>query len=217
MSIEEKKDQKCNRCRSYRYPRQFINSTGRVLKTCDPCRERCKISREKNRCEHGRQKKQCKECGGSQICEHNREKTTCKECSGGAICEHDRIRSQCKECRGSQICEHDRIRSQCKDCMNNEQKIEYIQKRMISHSREKDKKINKYDVNNFIDKPFLEGLFEDSSVCHYCSIDFTYNERIDTLVTIERLNNTIGHTKSNCVLACWKCNLSHKGNNDIRT
>ena len=164
-----------------------------------------------------KQKFDCKQCGGSGICEHDRIRSRCKECNGGSICIHGRQRSQCKDCKGGSICEHNKQRSQCKNCMNDEQKIEYIQKTMIKNSRKKDKKKDRYDANNFIDKPFLEGLFEDSENCHYCSINFTYNEVIDTFVTIERLNNNIGHIKSNCVLACWKCNNSHQDKDDIRT
>ena len=67
-------------------------------------------------CEHGRQRSQCKECGGSKICEHGRRRSQCKECGGSQVCEHGRVRSQCKECGGSQICEHGRIRSTCKEC-----------------------------------------------------------------------------------------------------
>jgi hypothetical protein len=42
--------------------------------------------------------------------------------------------------------------------MNHEQKIEFIQKTMISSSRQADKKSNRYDPDNFIDKCFSEGL-----------------------------------------------------------
>ena len=197
--MEELKEQKCIYCRVILPINNFtLNKNGKYLKTCDKCREKKKIVRERNKCEHGRERNKCKECGGSQICEHQRQ------------------RSQCKECNGASICEHRRIRSTCKECMNDEQKIEYIKKTMISHSREKDKKYNIYDADNFIDKCFLEGLFEDSTTCHYCSVEFTYNERCDTYVSIERLNNNIGHIKSNCVLACWKCNLRHQDKNDIR-
>ena len=51
-------------------------------------------------CEHGRQKYQCKECGGSGICEHGRQKNQCKECGGSAICEHGGHKYQCKKCNG---------------------------------------------------------------------------------------------------------------------
>ena len=55
-------------------------------------------TKEKNNCEHSRQKSKCKKCGGSQICEHNRQKSQCKDCGGSEICEHNRRKSQCKDC-----------------------------------------------------------------------------------------------------------------------
>jgi hypothetical protein len=91
----------------------------RAPPTKGPCehgvkqRSRCKVC---SACPHGRQRRQCKECGGSQICEHGRQRSTCKECGGSSICEHGRQRYQCKECGGSQICEHGRHRSSCKEC-----------------------------------------------------------------------------------------------------
>jgi len=100
--------------------------------------------------------------------------------------------------------------------MNEEQKIEYIKKTMIKCSKQSDNKKEHYDADKFIDMEFLTELFEESNTCHYCSVEFTYNERCDTFVTIERLNNKIGHIKSNCVLACWNCNIKHNDQNDIR-
>ena len=191
--MDEIKEQKCNYCKVilpiYKFSK---NRACKYLKSCDECRVKQKKNRDNNKCEHGIQRSRCKECDGSEFCEHNRR------------------RSRFKECDGSEICDHNRRRESCKDCMNNEEKIEFIQKRMISNSRVFDKKHNLYDPNNFIDKCFLEGLFEDSQNCHYCDVEFTYNKKIVTFVTIERLNNSIGHIKSNCVLACWDCNSKHK-------
>jgi hypothetical protein len=211
---EEKADVKCAKCKCYRYPSEFLNAKGRELKTCKKCRDLATKSRQKYKCIHGRQKAHCKHCAGSSICEHGRQKAHCVECGGASICVHGRRKIRCKECGGASICEHGRQRGTCKDCMNDEQKIEYIQKTMIKHSRQADKKSNRYDPDHFIDKPFLEGLFEDSQNCHYCGVQFTHNEKIGTLVTIERLNNSIGHIKSNCVLACWDCNTRHKSRDE---
>jgi hypothetical protein len=36
-------------------------------------------------CEHGRQKSQCNECGGSSMCEHGRQKSRCKQCGGSSL------------------------------------------------------------------------------------------------------------------------------------
>ena len=55
------------------------------------------LNKDKNKCEHNRQKSRCKECGGSQICEHNRQKSACKECVGGSICEHKKIYRKIEE------------------------------------------------------------------------------------------------------------------------
>jgi hypothetical protein len=114
--MEEVKHEKCNRCSCWRLPEDFLNEKCRKVKTCLKCRDLCKKHREKNKCEHNKQKSRCKECGGASICEHDRIKSQCKECGGGSICEHNKIRSSCKECGGGHICEHNRQKSKCKEC-----------------------------------------------------------------------------------------------------
>jgi len=77
---EEKADIRCNRCKCYRYPSEFLNDKGRQMKTCKKCRDSGAKARAKNKCPHGKQKAQCVECRGSQICEHLKRKSVCKEC-----------------------------------------------------------------------------------------------------------------------------------------
>ena len=112
--MEETKS-KCPKCRCWRNNEDFIKKD-KVLKTCLKCRQNGVKSNEKNKCEHGRQRSQCKDCGGASICEHGRIRCTCKDCGGSQICEHGRIRSQCVECGGASICEHGRRRSECVEC-----------------------------------------------------------------------------------------------------
>ena len=78
---------------------------------------------------------------------------------------------------------------------------------------------NIYDADRFIDKCFLEGLVEDYKQCYYgdCQdavglgpVNLQYTEYRNDLASIERLDNSIGHIKSNCVLCCLKCNVSKK-------
>ena len=69
-----------------------------------------------SKCEHGKQKANCKECGGSAFCEHNKFKQYCKECGGSSICEHGKRKTNCKKCGGSAFCEHGRLKAQCKEC-----------------------------------------------------------------------------------------------------
>ena len=142
-------------------------------------------------CEHGKYKYQCRECKGSQICPHRRQKYQCKECGGGQICPHSRRKAYCKKCS-------DPIK------VNIEQ--------WIFSRRKYDKMRNIYDADRFIDKYFLKGLIEDYKQCYYgdCKVNLQYTEYQDDLATIERLDNSIGHIKSNCVLCCMKCNKSNK-------
>ena len=95
---EEVKHEQCRRCHTWRTLDLFLNDKNRKVKTCLKCRDTSKKDREKNKCEHNRQKSKCKECGGGSICEHNRQKYGCKECQGKGICEHNIYRSTCKKC-----------------------------------------------------------------------------------------------------------------------
>jgi DNA-directed RNA polymerase subunit RPC12/RpoP len=227
--MEEIQYDKCPRCKTHRLPTQFLNEKGRKLKTCDVCRKRGRKNRENSKCTHNkvkylciicggaslcihnREKIRCKECGGSGICEHNKRKGECKECGGSQICKHYNLKYNCKECLGSQICKHIMKKNICKKCMTTEECILFIKKRMVHNSRNGDKKYERYDANNHIDLCFINGLFEDYVKCPYCDVDFTYEERCKTLITIERKDNSIGHTKANCILCCFSCNSRRVG------
>ena len=118
MAQPEKAYRKCTRCNVNLPLTTFKQKRcGNYKKRCEVC---CKKSREyvrnKNRCEHGREKSKCKDCGGVSVCCHGRIKSQCKDCGGGSICSHNRQKSRCKDCGGSQICPHNRDKSKCKDC-----------------------------------------------------------------------------------------------------
>ena len=156
-------------------------------------------------------KSQCRECGGVGICEHDRIRNTCKDCGGSKICEHDKVRNDCKDCDGSQMCEHNTRRRDCKLCSD---PLKITIKHMISGSKRSDKKYDKYDVVHFVDYCFLENLLDDYTHCCYpdCNTELQIIHYQDNLATIERLDNSIGHIKSNCVICCFKCNNMRKSN-----
>ena len=177
---------------------------------------RCRECGGSQICPHNRQKETCKDCGGAKICRHNRQKNQCKDCGGTQICPHNRQKAHCKECKGSQICAHNRQKSHCKKCrdpftVNIEQ--------WIFSRRQYDKMRNIYDADRFIDKCFLKGLIEDYKQCYYgdCEVNLQYTEYQDDLASIERLDNSIGHIKSNCVLCCLKCNKMNKSEKKQRS
>jgi len=218
----------CKKCREYskksrdKYKNKHLCPHKRLRNTCIDCggASICEHNRQRHTCvdcggasicEHKRLRSQCIDCGGASICEHKRLRSQCIECDGSQICEHKRKRSQCKECGGASICEHKRLRNTCKECND---AIKLTIKRMISSSKTNDKKYDRYDADRFIDKCFLEELVEEYPNCYYddCQIELQYIEYQNNLATIERLDNSIGHIKSNCVLCCLKCNAIKKSN-----
>jgi len=189
----KKRIKNVKRCKTYRYPSEFLKK-GRELKSCQVCRNIATTSRLKHshyRCEHGRSKYRCIECGGSSICEHKTQRSVCKICEGSSICVHKRQRIQCKICGDE---------------------IKITLKNMIKNSKRSDQEHDRYDANNFIDMCFLEGLVEEYPHCYWddCDITLQFIEYREDLATIERLDNSIGHTKANCVFACMNCNKMKK-------
>ena len=196
-------------CKHNREKSQCKDCGGSSICEHNKRKSNCKECGGSSICKHNKRKSRCKDCGGTGICKHNRQKSSCKECGGSSICEHNIHKSNCKQCGGSGICEHNKHKSNCKECKN-PIKITIIN--WIKSSKESDKKHNRYDADHFIDKCFLEGLVEEYPACYYedCKINLQYVKYQNDLATIERINNNIGHIKSNCVICCLKCNQMRK-------
>ena len=198
-------------CEHEKYKYQCKECKGSQICPHNRRKSHCKECEWTQVCPHNGQKYQCKECKGTQVCPHNRQKSHCKECGGTQVCPHNRQKSHCKECGGTQVCPHNRQKSRCKKCSD---PIKVNIEQWIFNRRQYDKMNNIYDADRFIDKCFLKGLVEDYQQCYYgdCKVNFQYTEYQNDLATIERLDNSIGHIKSNCVLCCLKCNKSKKSN-----
>lgn len=81
---------------------------------------------------------------------------------------------------------------------------------LVHNSKNTDKKKNRYDANNHVDACWIkQEMYECEFKCYYCKtwMSLRGEAKSDGLLTIERKDNTIGHIKSNCVLACYKCNM----------
>ena len=65
-----------------------------------------------------------------------------------------------------------------------------------------------FQVDEFIDREFLKRMRKDqNNLCHYCKIIMQSEHRREhDGLTVQRLDNNIAHVKTNCVLACYKCN-----------
>lgn len=163
-----------------------------------------------NICKHGKRKSRCVLCDGSGICKHQKQKVYCVICGGQGLCEHGKRKSQCFLCGGSELCEHNKMKHLCKLCSD---PIHITIQRMIYGSERQDQVCNRFDKENFIDYDHVFQLIQDSeNNCYYCDTNLQFIDcRAPNGATIERLDNTIGHIKTNCVIACWKCNSSRIG------
>ena len=171
----------------------------------------CSICCGSQLCLHNKIKYRCKLCYSSEVCSHGRRKSSCKDCGGGDYCEHSKQKIFCIVCGGSQICSHNKRKSKCKKCSD---PIKVIIYNWMSNTKQNDIKYNRYDADRFIDKCLLKGLIEDYPTCYYedCRTPLQYTKYQYNLATIERINNNIGHIKSNCVLCCLSCNNKRKSN-----
>ena len=82
---------------------------------------------------------------------------------------------------------------------------------IINQSKNSDAKHFRLDKNQFIDEQFVSNLLQLYKKCFYCNCILNYGKRNPQLATIERLDNTLGHIKRNCVIACFSCNVNHVG------
>ena len=163
---------------------------------CSNCKRTTNVSDFKK---DGKVLKTCIKCRMSKLKSNTKNK-----------CLHKKQKHNCIECNGSGICIHKKQKHNCKVCGD---EIKITIQNMIKHSKEKDKKYNRYDIVNFIDKCFLKNLIEDcNDKCYYCQCNLQYIVRQSNLATIERIDNSIGHIKSNVVIACFHCNCKKISN-----
>lgn len=73
------------------------------------------------------------------------------------------------------------------------------------------------DLSTFIDYEYVHNLLQDSHFkCFYCQNDVLIEYDIVREMkqwSLDRKDNTIGHSKTNVVLACLECNLKRKNKN----
>jgi len=91
-----------------------------------------------------------------------------------------------------------------------ENPLEYKLNQMVHHTKSSDIKYNRYDKECHITYEFLqEQHTKQNNKCGYCLVimEYTFENKNNPIqITIERLNNDLGHIKSNCIFSCWKCN-----------
>jgi hypothetical protein len=84
---------------------------------------------------------------------------------------------------------------------------------LVGNSRVGDIKSGRYDKQNHITSKYLKELkLECGQRCSYCECELDWSHqpthiRRPKQVTLQRVNNKLGHIKGNCVYACFECNV----------
>ena len=99
--------------------------------------------------------------------------------------------------------------------VNREKIVAYNQtnwaKITVLSSKRADRDRGRYVEEDYITEDFLKHVWEEQEqMCYHCKNVMTAGVGVNrsttpNAVTVERLNNAIGHTQSNCVLCCRKC------------
>ena len=90
-------------------------------------------------------------------------------------------------------------------------------KQKISSYKSQDTKKDKLDDNFINYTALLEKLVVTKLKCHYCRINtlIVYENKREPLQwTLDRIDNTQGHSNINTVVCCLKCNLDRRCTND---
>jgi len=89
--------------------------------------------------------------------------------------------------------------------------------RKLNSYKQQDIKKKKY-TDDFIEQPdLLEKLVISKLKCYYCKCTVLVlyeNARETRQWTLDRLDNSMGHTNDNVVICCLKCNLERRCLND---
>ena len=87
-------------------------------------------------------------------------------------------------------------------------------KKKLSSYKQQDTLKKRYDIDNFVKMTNILHMMEESDLkCHYCldKMFLLYEmAREKKQWTLDRIDNDIGHTSTNIVLACLECNLKRR-------
>mgnify|MGYP001227391045 CR=1 FL=1 len=87
-------------------------------------------------------------------------------------------------------------------------------KKKINSYKTQDEKKDRYEPNTFITEEELhEKLVSSKLKCHYCRNDVKVIYTVvrdDLQWTLDRIDNSIGHSSENTVISCLKCNLDRR-------
>jgi len=109
-------------------------------------------------------------------------------------------------------------------CMGNNftgiEKIKQMIKKKRSSYRTQDVKKERFNKNTFIEyDELIDKLVISKLKCSYCKCNMLLlykNIRDEKQWTLDRVDNSIGHTNDNCVISCLQCNLQKRSRDDSK-
>ena len=81
--------------------------------------------------------------------------------------------------------------------------------KIVANSRVSDtNKKYSWDKSEYVTAKFPLNQYQlQEGICYWCGTEMQMrNRQLDNGLTIERLDNSLPHTRNNCVLACYQCN-----------
>ncbi|MDR3570677.1 MAG: AAA family ATPase [Candidatus Pacebacteria bacterium] len=88
---------------------------------------------------------------------------------------------------------------------------ETIRKRIASHKIEDEKKGRDYEEEDYVSVDWAMNRFYSSNMTYpHCNTIYNLTTSNMSTFSIDRINDSFAHTKSNCVISCRFCNNSRK-------
>ena len=91
-------------------------------------------------------------------------------------------------------------------------------KQKLNSYKTQDKRKDRYDKETFIKyDELVDKLIESNMKCKYCecvTLLMYMNKREPKQWTLDRIDNSIGHSNVNTIISCLKCNLERRCKND---
>ena len=198
----EMRNKKCPFCKCYRYEADFI-SRDRIVKSCMKCRANAKKSSDKNT----EKRREYYKKNRDKLIQYQKD--------------YMNENIDFKKYQRKYYQEHKQYLIELNKTYYDTNKREYPLHTKIIHmiysAKEADKKTrdSKEFGEDYIDMYYIKELFiKQQSLCWYedCEVKmdyttFNHREKKENQITLQRLNDELPHTKDNCILSCFKCNV----------
>jgi len=221
----ELKTQKCNGCKTMRKPSDFIYKE-KKHKTCGYCSKNREKNKEKQKEQNKKWYEANKEKKKEQVKEYyeenkgkiNENSRVYYEANKDKIIEKkkiyyeankDKINEKHKVYREENADKIKDYKKEYNERMKQENPLLYKLRKMVESSKATDIQKNRYNETDFVSMEHLFKLMEiQEGKCVYCDVEMLVDDFTQAKdgVSIQRIDNSKGHNKSNCVMCCFKCN-----------